>query len=67
MPVAHFGFARFPAEIYVLSVTLGREVEQPQINVFDDAAKRFDAMDQADDRTLAFAELRFGQRGARLR
>jgi len=54
-------FARFPAEIHGPAVAHRREVEQPEVEVLDDATVRLDAVDEPHD--LGF-ELRERARAA---
>ena len=58
MPKCHGRFARFPTQIDRLSLALGGEVEQPEVDIFDNASKRFDAMDEPMYFELQIAEPR---------
>ena len=56
VPVRELGFTRFPAQIDRAAFPDRREVEQPEIDVLDDAAVGFDPVDEVHDLGLEVGE-----------
>ena len=52
----HGRFSRFPAQINGLAGANSREIDEAQIDIFDDAAQRFDSVDQTVDLQFQVAE-----------